>query len=45
MKPDECDHFDVCDDERVCLDCGKDMTEEMMAAAYDRTKDLWKYGE
>ncbi len=28
-----------------CLECGKDGSEEMMAAAYDRAKDLRKYGE
>ena len=33
-----CEHTDVCQDERVCLDCGEDMTERLMAAAYDRAK-------
>lgn len=30
VKPNgSCDHSDVCQDERCCLDCGKDMTEEL----------------
>jgi len=32
-------------DERGCLICGKDMTEDIMARAYDRAKDYMKYGE
>jgi len=40
-----CEHSDVCSDERGCLICGKDMTEEIMSAAYDRAKDIRKYGE
>lgn len=39
-----CDHGDVCLDERCCLDCGKDMTEELMARAHDRAKSFRKYG-
>lgn len=39
----ECEHMDK--DGFVCLDCGKDLTEDIMAAAYDRAKDLRKYGE
>lgn len=33
-----CDHDDVCMDERCCLICGKDMTEEFAARAYDAFK-------
>jgi len=32
-----CDHYDI--DDFTCLDCGKDMTEDMMAKAYDSVKD------
>jgi hypothetical protein len=38
-----CEHWDT--DDHCCLDCGKDLTEDRMAAAYDRAKDLRKYGE
>lgn len=38
-----CDHDDI--DETTCLECGADMTEQMMADAYDRAKDLRKYGD
>lgn len=31
-----CEHGDT--DEYCCLDCGKELTEERMAAAYDRAK-------
>ena len=40
-----CEHTDVCEDERVCLDCGEDRTEHMMAKAYDYYKDRMKYGD
>jgi hypothetical protein len=30
---DSCDHGDICFDDRVCLDCGKDMTEELSSRA------------
>lgn len=40
-----CEHDDICLDERCCLICGKDMTEHLMAAAYDRAKDRRKYGD
>lgn len=48
QEPDEgcqacCDHDDT--DDHCCLICGKDLTEDRMAAAYDRAKDLMKYGE
>lgn len=33
-----CDHGDVDSDERCCLDCGKDFTEQLMARAYDQWK-------
>lgn len=32
-------------DHGICLDCGLDQSEDMAAAAYDRYKDLKKYGE
>lgn len=35
MREDNCEHWDIEEDERVCLDCGKDMTEDMMSAAED----------
>lgn len=40
---DECEHGDI--DDMHCLDCGKDMTEEMMLSAYDMAKNFRKYGE
>lgn len=40
-----CEHSDVCRDERICLICDKDMSEELSARAYDRYKDRMKYGE
>jgi hypothetical protein len=40
-----CEHDDVCEDEFVCLNCGEDLREDLMASAYDRAKDLMKYGE
>ena len=38
-----CEHDDR--HKTSCLGCGKDMTEDLFAAAYDRAKDLRKYGE
>lgn len=35
-----CEHGDVDGCDRMCLDCGKDMTESMAAAAYDRYKSM-----
>lgn len=32
-------------DHGICLDCGHDGYEDMAAAAYDRAKDHWKYGD
>lgn len=40
-----CDHSDIEYDEGCCLICGKDLTEELSARAYDRWKDYNKYGE
>lgn len=45
-KVHECGDDDVCEeccehgdtDDHCCLDCGKDMTEDRMCAAYDRAK-------
>lgn len=33
-----CDHNDIDENERCCLDCGEDLTERMMCAAYDQYK-------
>lgn len=41
--PECCDHADT--DEYECLDCGKELTEDRMAAAFDRAKDARKYGD
>lgn len=38
-----CDHHEL--DHFVCMDCGKDLTEQKMSDAYDRAKDIRKYGE
>lgn len=39
---DECEdcclHDDVCYDERVCLDCGIDLSEQLSIKAYDNYK-------
>lgn len=41
-----CEHNDVDPDEGYhCLDCGKDCSEDVFADAYDRAKDIAKYGE
>lgn len=32
----ECEHGDVCQDERVCLICSQDMSENIMNAAHER---------
>lgn len=40
-----CEHSDIEYDERCCLICGKDMTEDLASAAYDRYKDHMKYGD
>lgn len=32
-------------DERCCLECGFDMTEEIMSRAFDDWKDRMKYGD
>lgn len=40
-----CDHEYDADEGFMCLGCGKDGTEHVMARAYDRAKDLRKYGE
>lgn len=40
---DECEHSDK--DKGICLDCGLDLREDIMARAYDDAKDRRKYGE
>lgn len=37
IEQEECEHSDV--DDCQCLDCGRDLTESMIADAYDRAKD------
>lgn len=37
-----CEHGDQ--DDYTCLDCGKEMTEDRMSAAFYRAKDIRKYG-
>jgi hypothetical protein len=32
-EQDWCEHSDIDQDKRCCLDCGKDMTEHLMAQA------------
>lgn len=39
----DCEHGDM--EDGWCLDCGEDFTADLMALAYDRAKDLRKYGE
>ncbi len=38
-----CDHSDIGDFH--CLDCGKDMSEDITSLAFERAKGLAKYGE
>lgn len=40
-----CEHDFDSSEGYHCLSCGKDGTEEVMSAAYDRMKDRMKYGE
>lgn len=40
-----CEHEFDPDEGFMCLNCGKDGYEDVMARAYDRAKDLRKYGE
>lgn len=42
LCPSCCDHSDM--DDFICLLCGEDRTDDIMSAAYDRAKDLRKYG-
>lgn len=37
-----CDHYDH--DLNTCLQCGKNLTESLIVAAYDKAKSLRKYG-
>ncbi len=41
----DCEHDDICEDEFVCLICGKDMREDLMAKAFDVVKERFKYGD
>lgn len=38
-EEEDCDHWDYDEDNLTCLDCGKDLREDMMAKAYDDYKD------
>jgi len=40
-----CDHEPDADEGFMCLHCGKECAEDVMSAAYDRAKDIRKYGE
>jgi len=40
-----CEHEFDASEGYTCLNCGMDGAEEMLARAYDRAKDLRKYGE
>lgn len=40
----ECEHEFDPSEGFTCLNCGKDGAEEVLSAAYDRAKDLKKYG-
>ncbi len=40
-----CDHSDIEEDERCCLICGRDMTDDLAGRAYDAYKDRMKYGD
>lgn len=39
-----CDHEPDADEGYHCLNCGTDCSEGVMSAAYDRAKDIRKYG-
>lgn len=40
-----CAHEPDPDEGYFCLQCGKDCFEDVMSSAFDRAKDLRKYGE
>lgn len=40
---DNCEHQDI--DDFYCLDCGKDLTEEILSKGYDQAKDRLKEGD
>lgn len=40
-----CEHEPDADEGFMCLNCGKECAEDVMSAAYDRAKDIRKYGE
>ncbi len=40
-----CEHEYDADEGFMCLGCGKEGAEEVMSRAFDRAKDLRKYGE
>lgn len=43
VEDEECEHDDI--EDFHCLDCGKDMSEDIMCRAYDMAKDRMKYGD
>lgn len=40
-----CEHLDIDDKHRMCIDCGKDFVPDEIAKAFDEWKDKRKYGE
>lgn len=40
-----CEHAFDPDEGYHCLNCSKDGSEEVLSSAYDRAKDLRKYGD
>lgn len=40
-----CDHDFDADEGNHCLSCGKDGSESVFSAAFERAKGSWKYGE
>lgn len=40
-----CPHEFDAEEGYMCLNCGKDGMEDHLSAAYDRAKDIRKYGE
>jgi hypothetical protein len=43
LDTEDCTHDDL--DHGICLDCKEDLSSELGSRAYDRYKDLMKYGE
>ena len=43
--PECCIHSPDPDEGYMCLECGQDCAENVLSDAYDRAKDIRKYGE